>query len=168
LEIYTSYFYQIRFFKPYMIPLSTAVFDPKWYHEWKEQTHFFIDKNGVINGGRASTLVPNPNLMNLCSGVDKCEVRQKNERAEDFSDCKFLHDYKYQLDCLFFGQFLCDIEKVKQQATKILQLDREPIIVLIVHETPDNPCSERVAILQWLKDNAVDAKELSYPIPQYY
>ena len=31
----TSYFYQIRFFRPDMIPLSTARFDPSWYHRNK-------------------------------------------------------------------------------------------------------------------------------------
>ena len=33
MEFYTSYFYKIRFMKPYMIPLSTAVFNPKWYFQ---------------------------------------------------------------------------------------------------------------------------------------
>lgn len=32
MKILISYFYQIRFFKPNMIPLSTAAFDPKWFH----------------------------------------------------------------------------------------------------------------------------------------
>ena len=38
MKIYTSYFYQIRFFKPNMIPLSTAKYDPSWFHKglgWK-------------------------------------------------------------------------------------------------------------------------------------
>lgn len=33
MKIYTSYFYQIRFFKPNMIPLSTAKYDPSWFHK---------------------------------------------------------------------------------------------------------------------------------------
>lgn len=32
MKILTSYFYQIRNFKPYQIPLSTAISDPAWYH----------------------------------------------------------------------------------------------------------------------------------------
>ena len=31
MKIYTSYFYQIRNFKPNMIPVSTAISDPFWY-----------------------------------------------------------------------------------------------------------------------------------------
>lgn len=168
MEIYTSYFYQIRFFKPYMIPLSTAMYDPKWYHEGKDQSHFFIDKNGVINGGRATSFVPNPNIISDCKGKKNCKIIKEKGEIKDLSDCKFLFSYKDQLDRLFFEQFLVNIRKVKQQAIKILNLDGEPLIVLIVHETPDNYCSERTAILQWLRDNGVDAKELSYPISQYY
>lgn len=33
MKIYTSYFYMVRFMKPYMIPLSTAKFDPAWFHK---------------------------------------------------------------------------------------------------------------------------------------
>ena len=37
MKIMTSYFYAIRFFKPNMIPISTAKWDPKWYHQNKGQ-----------------------------------------------------------------------------------------------------------------------------------
>ena len=30
MNILISYFQQIRYFKPYMIPVSTAMWDPKW------------------------------------------------------------------------------------------------------------------------------------------
>ena len=43
----TSYFYQIRNFKPNMIPLSTALWDPKWFHKNKGHSFQFKDKNGV-------------------------------------------------------------------------------------------------------------------------
>ena len=46
MKIMTSYFYQIRFFKPYMIPLSTAKWDPKWFHRNQGQNYQFKDKNG--------------------------------------------------------------------------------------------------------------------------
>ena len=58
MKIYTSYFYKIRFFKPNMIPISTAMWDPKWYHANQKQDHWFVDKNGVINGLRASVFAP--------------------------------------------------------------------------------------------------------------
>ena len=45
-----GYFYQVRFFTPNMIPVSTALGDPKWYHQNKGQQFTFLDKNNVING----------------------------------------------------------------------------------------------------------------------
>ena len=50
MKLAISYFYQIRFFKPYMIPVSTAHWDPAWYHDWAGAAHVFVDKRGVING----------------------------------------------------------------------------------------------------------------------
>ena len=49
IQIYISYFYQIRFFKKNMIPISTALYDPKWYYNG-HQGHFYKDHNGVYNG----------------------------------------------------------------------------------------------------------------------
>ena len=40
-----GYFYQVRFFTPNMIPVSTALGDPKWYHQNKGQQFTFLDKN---------------------------------------------------------------------------------------------------------------------------
>ncbi len=75
LEIATSYFYQIRFFKPSMIPVSTAVFDPKWYHNFKGQDHVFIDKRGVVNGLRIKSLMPDYTCNNLCRGFETCPTK---------------------------------------------------------------------------------------------
>ena len=66
MKIKTSYFYQIRNFKPYQIPLSTAISDPAWYHSKTED--YYIDKNGVINGLRIGMLQPQRSLGYLCGG----------------------------------------------------------------------------------------------------
>ena len=58
MKVATSYFYQIRFFKPNMIPVSTAMWDPKWFHNFKNQYHVFKDRNGVYNGLRYPALSP--------------------------------------------------------------------------------------------------------------
>lgn len=34
MKLALSYFYQIRFFKRYMLPVSTTCLDPDWYHDW--------------------------------------------------------------------------------------------------------------------------------------
>ena len=35
----------------------------------------------------------------------------------------------------------------------------EPEIVLIVYETPNNPCSERLPIIEWFSENEFEIKE---------
>ena len=56
MKLAISYFYQIRFFKPYMIPVSTAVSDPQWYHNFQDKNYIFLDKRGVANGFRCELL----------------------------------------------------------------------------------------------------------------
>ncbi len=70
MKLYTSYFYQVRFFRPNMVPLSTAIWDPKWYHDGKDHAYTFIDKNGVINGIRCEALHPGTSCSGLCHGAD--------------------------------------------------------------------------------------------------
>ena len=43
-------------------------------------------------------------------------------------------------------------------------LKEEPIAVLIVYEAPNNPCSERGALIGYFQRHGVDCKELEYPI----
>ena len=50
MKLRLSYFYQIRNFKPNMIPMSTALSDPAWYHDFKDKDYIFArlsDKNVV-------------------------------------------------------------------------------------------------------------------------
>ena len=48
MRILVSYFYHVRHFKPYMIPFSTAVWDPAWYHNFNKcHNYTYLDKNGV-------------------------------------------------------------------------------------------------------------------------
>ena len=41
MKIATSYFYQIRNFKPWMIPVSTCLSDPEWYRP-KDGKEYYI------------------------------------------------------------------------------------------------------------------------------
>lgn len=68
MKISTSYFYQIKNFSENMISVSTAILDPKWYHDFKGCDHFFKDKNNVWNGIRSSYLFPDGECDGLCKG----------------------------------------------------------------------------------------------------
>lgn len=157
MKIYTSYFYQIRFFKPYMIPLSTAMFDPKWFHQFKNKNYHFKDKNGVLNGLRAEPFVPNNECNGECRGLENCDIKNPNE-------CLFLKNYYKQLSQLNFQEILKRFKVLAEKIKRNENLKEEPIMVLIVYETPNNKCSEREIIHKWFKDNNYPIEELEYPI----
>lgn len=155
MEIYTSYFYQLRFFKPYMIPLSTACSDPMWYHNGtRDKGVVFQDKRGVINGLRILPLVPDDTCSNLCRGKDNCE-------GADPESCAFLHNYYKQLQNINFDDFMSNLESHVSKVCAVTGINREPIIVIMVHEALTNPCSERVIIQRWFADNGIKVEELT-------
>lgn len=150
IKIYTSYFYKIRFFEPYMIPCSTAQFDPSWY---KSPMGTFIDKRGVLNGLRANAFVPGPTCQNDCRGPENCNYISDN--------CAFLSNYRKQLDALDFNRVINMFEDAIPRLEEKLNLDRKPVFVLMVYEKPDNPCSERKVIHEWFADQGFPIAELT-------
>lgn len=156
MEIRISYFYQIRNFKPYMIPVSAACFDPKWYHDFKGKDYTFLDKRGIINGLRCEELHPDDRCQGLCSGNPNCIFKEEK--------CDFLKQYRQQLEELDFNSFInrCknSIKKIKNQ----LKIKQDLILVFIVYEAPNNPCSERQVLIDYFNSKGIDCKELDYPI----
>lgn len=150
MKILISYFYQIRFFKKNMIPVSTAIWDPKWFHMSKGNSYVYKDKNGVYNGFRYDLFAPK---SSNCSGPTAC--------SEVGKDCQFLQDYRNQLDGLDFSKVYSDLTKFGNRIKEIEKFEEDPIVVLIVYETPDNPCSERKAIREWFGDHGVSVEEFS-------
>ena len=151
MKVYTSYFYQIRFFKPNMIPISTALRDPKWYHQNQNQEHWFIDKNGVINGLRAPVFAPGLAATAVSSCGSSC--------PKDFENCDFLKAYSHQLSLLDINDIMTRTEKICAKAQKVLGFKEEPIAIFIVHEAPDNPCSERTAIQNYFHSHGIECEE---------
>lgn len=156
MEIYTSYFYHVRFFKENMLPVSTAVWDPKWFHNNHGQKHIFEDKRGIINGIKMPAFIPGEECHDLCGGPDKCDTHDPNT-------CKFLTKYREQLDSLNFKKVMKHLE-----ACATLTKSKKPIVVLLFHETPDKKCSERQAVQEWFAKHGVTVTELKYPIKDNY
>ena len=154
MKIFTSYFYQIRFFKPYMIPLSTAVWDPKWYYNFKKQGHVYVDRNGVINGLRIQPLMPGSSCDGLCRGLEVCEIKEPTQ-------CEFLKKYYEQLTAIDFNQFMYNLSTHIEKLCKMQWIENEPFAVFIVHEAPNKACSERCMIQKWFTDNGVAIQELN-------
>ena len=152
MKFYTSYFYQIRFMPPYVIPLSTAVWPPKWYNNFKGKGHQFVDKRGVINGISITPFEPGEACEGLCYGSDKCTTKDPNT-------CKFLQTYYKQLSELNFLEIMKRFDTLGTQVKNYLGFEEEPEFALIFCETPTNPCSERWAVQKWFKENGVEIKE---------
>ena len=153
MKIATSYFYQIRFFTPNMIPFSTAVWDPKWYHFNQGQHIYGKDKRGVYNGLRIPPLAP----KNVgCSGPKGCPHSPSN--------CSFMKLYREQLNKLDCHEIVSRLYKNLETIQQFEGFTDEPIAVLIVHEAPSNPCSERSVIQEWFQNNGYAVQELLYPI----
>lgn len=152
MNIYTSYFYQIRYFPRNLVPISTAVWDPKWFHDFKGQEHTFVDKRGVINGIRFDKFAPGKGCSGLCHGLSLC-VHQ------DPRTCLFLRRYYEQLCKLNAFEVVHMLEEIGGMMTSAFNLDSAPDFAFIVYETPDNSCSERAPIQRWFQENGYSVVE---------
>lgn len=164
-KIYTSYFYQIRNFKPYIIPISTAKWDPKWYHNFGSQTNIFLDKNGVMNGLRAESFAPGAECDNLCNGKESCAS------SGNFENCKFLKAYESQIFKIDINLVLQKLRLFSARWQLKNETNIEPIYCFIVHEAPTNLCSERGVIQKYFKANGIvcdefDAQKFKYVLPR--
>lgn len=150
--IRTSYFYQIRNFKPHMIPVSTALGDPDWYRPPAGQ-EYYIDKRGIICGLRYEPLIVQKNFEVTCP----CE--QKGQGGI----CDFTSNYRNALEELDFNKVIKAFQFCINKFHRPFD-DNEPMIVLMVHEAWYNPCSERKSLQNYFTQHGWECKELEYPI----
>ena len=157
MKVALSYFAQLRNFKPNMVPISTAISDPKWFHGNKGANYKFIDNKGVLNGVRCKNLAPNSSCSTLCAGRTNC--------VHVPSNCEFLQRYKAQLEHIPTHEFRDYCERVAKSCASVLNIPVDNVVlVFMVYEKYDNPCSERSYLLEFLNRCGYDASELEYPI----
>ena len=104
------------------------------------------DKNGVYNGLRAPVFAPGPLCENLCRGPETCDTN-------DPTHCLFLNVYRHQLDQLDFENIIARCESLGNRIQTLEGFVEEPIVMLLVHEAPQNPCSERRVLQEWFADH---------------
>lgn len=162
MQIMISYFNNLRHFKPTDIPLSTAMWDPKWFHENQGQHHTFLDKRGVINGLRAEKLVlPLSEWEKLVDNKVEC----RKECPFIGTDCAFMNAYYQHLSKLDFMDMIKWFELIVMKFTELIygeiKLSKvdEFRIVLLVHEKPEKLCSERLVLQKWFKEHGLELKE---------
>jgi len=157
MQIYTSYFYQIRNFTPNMVPVSTCLSDPVWYRP-PEGKEYYIDKRGVVCGLRYESLIVQRYGTKECFGEHQvCPLWMTRDQNYQ---CECMQEY-YQLlySLVDKEKTLKAFEFCGNKFKKELGFEGEPIIALIVYEAPNNPCSERYALQKFF-----NCKELEYPI----
>jgi len=146
----------IRFLKPYQIPISTAIWDPKWFHNFKDQDYVWKDKNGVWNGIRLEILNPNSCCI---TQPPECIACVKDGRDRDPKNCSFIKEYKEGLEKINFNDLMELLTKMAEFIQQLEGFENEPEIILLVHEAPYNPCSERVPLQELFKNNGIDVVE---------
>ncbi|MCM1219786.1 MAG: hypothetical protein NC548_35355 [Lachnospiraceae bacterium] len=152
-RIFTSYFYQVRNLHPTQVPVSTAIWDPKWFHDFKGKDHIFIDKNGVVNGFRAEFFAPDDSCSHLCRGAKNCSFTHDN--------CLFLKNYRLELAAVDPRMALNHLSGIAAKVRRVLHLMEDPDIILMVYETPSNPCSERIPLQEWFRLYGLEVPELT-------
>lgn len=140
MEIYTSYWWQVRNFPPNLVGLNTVMFPPK-YRPFGEDNRGVI----VIN---CPPIVPNGSCTGLCDG--SCLTKRK--------DCKFLQTYRAQLDKIDFSSFLNSINKLAEKIKKDKNIE-DVDFALIVFEAPTRECSERYPLQEWLRAHGFKGEE---------
>lgn len=147
MKIATSYFYQIRNFKSWMIPVSTCLSDPNWYRPpiGKE---YYIDKRGIICGLRYEPLIIQSKGIHYCPCEEK-EILKGN--------CPTMQEYRQLLETINFNKMIKAFEFCLNKFNK-------DTIVLMVYEAPNNPCSERKYLQEYFCSHGINCKELNYPI----
>jgi hypothetical protein len=147
MKYYISYFYKLRFFPPNLVPVSTAQWDPKWYHAGKDNNYLFKDKRGVVNGVRLPMLNPSKIYHGQCTCT---EGSYKYNGSGEF--CGFMKDYYEYLNTLDFDEVIAQLDKVNK-------LVPNANVCLMVHEPTSKPCGERAPLIQWFKEHGIELIE---------
>jgi hypothetical protein len=140
MKIYTSYWAQVRNFPTTLIGLNTTIFPPRWRQLGQDNRGVW-----VID---CPPLKPGHNCDGLCNG--KCAPKHPQ-------DCKFLYEYKRQLDDIDFDIFFQKLQKLHDSISEDMSKDID--FAFIFFEKYDNPCSERWAVQKWLREHGCEISE---------
>jgi hypothetical protein len=122
------------------------MWDPKWY---RRNGKPYIDSRGVINGFRCDILSPSftePDLF-------PCPYHKVGLNSE----CKFITQYINGLNDIDIDKVTENIDTICNKVSEITNFIMTP--VLLVYETPSNPCSERLPIMNYFKSHNLDISE---------
>ena len=104
---------------------------------------------------RAPVFAPGPLCSGECEGRENCDPPSPNT-------CRFLRLYRNQLAALDFDNIMQRLNSLVERCKPLLQTNLPIQVILLVHEAPNNPCSERVPIQEWFASHGVEVKEWTH------
>ena len=160
MKVYISYFYQIRNFTPNMLPLSTAMYPPKWYD--RKDTKSWIDNTGVVNGLSIDEFIFPKHLFNEeLDDVDRCsnECGFYPISDDEFKWCPFMKIYYNHLNSKNLFDILSRYESIIMHSFNTVLHVNIDTIVLIVHEPPERYCGERPVLKRYFAEHGIELEE---------
>jgi len=154
MQFYISYFQQLRHFDSTCIPIDTSVWAPKWLDPSNGKKQYLNENQVMIGIKEESFLMTEDEIPEeMCSGKP-CPYIGK------WPHCQFLDAYWKHLQKIDFNGYLIpELHRIAEDVRKITHYKGEPKIVLMVHEKPDNPCSERAGLIRLFKEHGIELKE---------
>ena len=67
--------------------------------------------------------------------------------------------YRNYLDTVDINYLLSEFKRIAEDVKKINNYEGEPEIILLVYETPDNPCSERQPLIDYFEKHEIKIEE---------
>jgi len=137
-----------------LILIDTSFWSPKWLNTANGKRQYINENNLLIGIKEESFLLSEEETPEeMCSGRP-CEYQNK------WPACAFLSAYRRHLDKIDFNGYLIpEFERIAEDVRKITHYKGEPKIVLLVHEKPDNPCSERGPLIELFRKNGIILQE---------
>ena len=78
---------------------------------------------------------------------------------KDLPNCHFLTAYRNYLNTVDINYLLSEFKRIAEDVKKINNYEGEPEIILLVYETPDNPCSERQPLIDYFEKHGIKTEE---------
>ena len=155
MQYFLTYFQRIRnITDDSCIFIDTSIWAPKWLDPSNGKKQFINNNNQVIGIKEDSFLMTEDEIPDeMCSGKP-CPYIGKHPH------CQFLEAYWSHLQKIDFdGYLIPELARIAEDVRKITHYKGEPKIVLLVHEKPDNLCSERGPLIRLFAEHGITLKE---------
>ena len=157
MKFYITNFVNIRYLNERCIPISTCLSDPAFFHNNTKNKNFcFLDRNNnIILGIREEQISPLFIRKEDCVCQKECQFKDINP------NCPFLRAYSNYLNTIDFNSLMLEFERTAEEVRKVTHFKGEAIIVLLVYEAENNPCSERVPLQNLFKKHGIELINLN-------